>query len=72
LHQFLAGHGGSARVEEGYGFKWRQGRFRLDIRKNFLPERAVRHWTRLPRAVGESASLEGFKKRVDVALEDVV
>jgi len=34
----------------------------LDIRKDFLTERAVRHCARLPRAVGESPSLEGFKK----------
>jgi len=44
----------------------------LDIRKNFLTERVVRHWTRLPRAVVEIPSLEGFKNHVDVALWDVV
>jgi len=49
-----------------------QGRFRLGIGKNFFPERAVRPWPRLPRAVGESPSLEGFKNRVDVALGDMV
>ena len=49
-----------------------QGRFRLDIRKNFFTARVVGHWTRLPRAVVESPSLEGFKDRVDVALQDVV
>jgi len=32
--------------------------------------KVVRHWTRLPRAVVGSLSLEGFKKRVDVALQD--
>jgi len=44
----------------------------LDIRKNFFTASVVRDWTRLPRAVVESLSLEGFKKRVDVALGDMV
>jgi len=56
----------------GNGLKLHQGRFRLYIGKNFFTERVVRHWTRLPRAAGESPSLEVFKNRVGVALGDTV
>jgi len=60
-----------------YGLKLHQGMFRLDVRKivfteKFFTGRVLKHWNRLPRAMVESPSLEILKKRVDMALWDMV
>ncbi len=44
----------------GNVFKLKDGRFRLDIRKNYFTMRVVRHWNRLPRDVAGAPSLGTF------------
>ena len=56
----------------GNGFKLRQGKIRLDIRKKFYTQRVVTHWNRLPQGVVDAPSLEAFKARLDVALDSLV
>ena len=48
----------------GNGFKFKEGRRRLDARKNSLTVRVVRHWKRLPANVADTSSLETFRLRL--------
>ena len=56
----------------GNGFKLRQGRFRLDIRRKFFTQRVVTHWNRLPKEAVDAPSLQAFEARLDVALGSLV
>ena len=56
----------------GNGLKLGQGRFRLDINRNFFTQRMVMHWNRLHKEVVDAPSLEAFKARLDVALGSLV
>ena len=56
----------------GNGFKLRQGRFRLDMRRKFFTQSLVTHWNRLPKEVVDALLLEAFKARLDVDLGSLV
>ena len=43
------------------GLKLKEARFWLNIRKNILTVRAVRHWNQFPRELVSSPTLEAFK-----------
>jgi len=47
----------------GNGFKLKEGRFRLDIRKKFFTMRVMKHWHRLPGEAVYAPSMAVFKAR---------
>ncbi|KFQ95049.1 hypothetical protein Y956_03503, partial [Nipponia nippon] len=54
------------------GFKLKEGRLRLDMRKKYFTMRVARHWNRLPGEAVDAPSLEVFKARLDGALSNLV
>jgi len=48
----------------GAGFKLKEGRFRLDIKRKSFTQRVVMLWNRLPRLIVDDPSLEAFKARL--------
>ena len=56
----------------GSGFELKEGRFRLDVRKELFTVSVVKHWNRLPREAVDAPSLAVFKARLDGALSNLV
>ena len=56
----------------GNGFKLKEGRFRLAVRRKFFTQRVVRHWNRLPRQVVDAPSTELFKASLNGALANLI
>jgi len=56
----------------GNGFRLKEGRFRLAVRKKFFNVRVVRPWNWLPREAVDVPSLAVFKARLDGVLSNLV
>ena len=54
------------------GFKDKESRFRLDIRKKSFAVRVVGHWNSLTRDVVDALSLDTFKARLNQALSNLI
>ncbi|KFQ82486.1 hypothetical protein N335_11342, partial [Phaethon lepturus] len=54
------------------GFKLKEGRFQLDVRKKCFTMRVLKPWPRLPREVVDAPSLETSQARLDGALSNLI
>lgn len=54
------------------GFKVKEGKVQLDVRKKFFAQRVVRHWNRLPREAADAPFLEVFKARLNGVLSTLI
>ena len=59
-------------MTRGNGFKLKEGRLRLDMRKKSSTVGVVRQWNKLTRDVVGDLSLETFKARLDQALGNLI
>jgi len=57
---------------KGNGFKLKESRLRLGIRKKFFTVRVGKHWNRLLQEVIDAPCLETFKVRLDNTLSNLV
>jgi len=56
----------------GNGFKLKEGRFRLNIRKKLFTVTQVKNWNSLLREAVDAPSLEIFRVRLDGALSNLI
>ena len=53
------------------GFKLKEGKFRLGVKRRFFTVRLLRHWNWLPSEAVGAPSLETLKVRLDRALSNL-
>ena len=57
---------------KGNGFKLKEKRFRLHVRKKFFTQRVIRCWNKLPREVVDVPSQEAFRISLQGALGSLI
>lgn len=53
------------------GYRLKEGKFKLDLRKKFFTMRAVRHWNRFSKEILDVATLAVFQARLDKTLSSL-